>query len=341
MSAHNFNGFEEDESLVWQNAFKEQRKLLDLSISIKQKFESDLPLEDIQKILQDLNNEYSIIDLTDGKADDKIVEMIYARESYYRSIKYEEENKRIALNVKKEKMFRQAIAVILAAATAIGGAALAIKGINHEMEKKEDARNASLNIGILASATIDDQDKTIVEQCYKILGYKNNVSAEAYDLDMMAEKVLKVCEKNPELFDLALANIYFELEFARLDHMDRLLKKISIAIQDKEELKSIYNDIGECEVFLEYLVSKNIISKNHDKYPEIVKIVEKYKAIRPTNQGYAFEVLTDGEQYVISHYLIENYKNYRDDQNYKLGMYIDDVVDKELEEGVGGRPSGS
>jgi len=338
----NINNIEEDESLVWQNAFKEQRQLLDLAMDFKIKFESDLSVEDIQNILYKLNEEkYSILDFIEGRADEEICNIIYAREAYLRSLKFKEEDKRRALEVKKEKMLKQAVAVVLAGAIAIGGAYAAIKGINHNIEKNQDAEDVNKNIGMLASMQLEDEGLNIVEQSTKILGYKDNVPSTVIDLDIMANKIMQVCENDHELFDVTIANIYFDIEYARLSHMDRLFKILETLTKDKEEYKYIYDKVSNAEVFLDYLINENIISKDNPKYEEVLNIIQRYKDLKVYNREIAFEVLESKDQYIITQYLINNYRNFKYDENYKQGMYIDDLVDKIFEEGVGGRNSGS
>jgi len=152
---------------------------------------------------------------------------------------------------------------------------------------------------------------------------------------------MQVCENDHELFDVTIANIYFDIEYARLSHMDRLFKILETLTKDKEEYKYIYDKVSNAEVFLDYLINENIISKDNPKYEEVLNIIQRYKDLKVYNREIAFEVLESKDQYIITQYLINNYRNFKYDENYKQGMYIDDLVDKIFEEGVGGRNSGS
>lgn len=145
--------------------------------------------------------------------------------------------------------------------------------------------SVSQSIGMLASQVGNDayeyKMNIVAQNTYHVPGQfdASGNPVIAYYNDKIAEDIIKVCSYDSSLFEICMQNTYFNMEQNRLRNMDKVLEWLQINTKDEESLSYIYDQIRDCDVFLEYLLGQGFISPNDEDYHLILEDIEQYKAL--------------------------------------------------------------
>ena len=152
--------------------------------------------------------------------------------------------------------------------------------------KKEKEPTVDELFGMIASQYDDDKfdyryKQTIVEQniFYPQSYDVNGDRTIAYSIDGIANDIIRVCERDPQLFDFCMVSTYFDVDWYRLDTMTDVLKTIEIRIEGKEEFKGISEKIQPCNSYIDYILTCGLVEPT----PEMLQAVTTYKAKGYTN----------------------------------------------------------
>ena len=222
-------------------------------------------LEDAKKFAKYLIEDELLIvdDILSGMNDNEIYSLLIRIGSLKKK-----DDKDIPLRTKKEFISKDKLIAIILTLTTIG-ASFAYKDnkekeINDIISSKVSVINAEgKKVSILKNNeyvvphTLDENGERVI----------------AYDSRGISNDIINKCSNNPELLELCLYNIYFDMNYERLSNMDDVIKWLKYTTETNDELMSIYNEIKDCSVFLDYLVKKGY-SNNDDN---ILDAVNKYK----------------------------------------------------------------
>ena len=226
-------------------------------------------------------------EILNGKADLDIEGFIKAEEARYRSIKkQEEERKCLPIKTKKEKIsptfFKRLILTTLAGASIVSIVSIHSKSLK-DNEKVQD--DVSKYIGMLASDSNSEdylhKRNIVAQNTYTKEGDMNN--AIIYNLPNIALDIIKVTSNNPNLFDLCILDTYFNLNYNRLDNMDKIMEHLKINILASSPDSPLQSKAEICTSFLDYALNiclkRNLINYSDQEYQQILEVIAKYKVV--------------------------------------------------------------
>lgn len=220
-----------------------------------------------------------------------------------------------------------AIVVIYLVVNLITGAVSIIK---ESVEQSRVETSVSQSIGMLASAPGNDayehKMNIISQNAYPVPGSFNSDGSPviAYRNEDIAADIIKVCSHNPDLFDLCVQDAYFNMSKNRLGNMDDVLRWLQIYSEDKEDLQYIYEQVKDCDIFIEYLVKEGFISPNNEDYPLLEAAIKEYKTLREYNSP--FSALSKEHQKVIEN-LIDEYEENKSISYPKFAGILKELVE--------------
>ena len=206
----------------------------------------------------------------------------------------------------------------------------AVNIIKESVEQSRVETSVSQSIGMLASAPGNDayeyKMNIVSQNTYAVPGSFDSdcLPVVAYCNEDIAADIIKVCSHNPDLFDLCVQNAYFNMSKNRLGNMDDVLRWLQIYSKDKEDLQYIYEQVKDCDIFVEYLVREGFISPNNEDYPLLEAAIKEYKTLRKYNSPFMY--LPEEHKKVIENLINE----YEENKNISYPKYAE--ILKELVE---------
>lgn len=239
--------------------------------------------------------ELSKSEIISGKADKTIFKWVKGRMLVKNSVLQKgEEITETPLKTKKETInptnFKKRIVMFVAASVIVVYIVVnlltgAITYVTDSIENHKLENNVSQSIGMLASQVGNDayeyKMNIVAQNTYVVPGQFNSDGSPvtAYRNEDIASDIIKVCSHDPELFDICVQNAYFNMGKNRLGNMDKVISWLKVYAEDKEELSYIYDQIKDCDIFVEYLVKEGFISPNDEDYPLLDKAIQEYKSL--------------------------------------------------------------
>ena len=212
-----------------------------------------------------------------------------------------------------KSFYKKAILTLLSVALVVSIAAPAVKK-SVEANKYEEKVMTSINM--LAANTNSDKyeqrEGIVSRNSYRVGTDDRGFPINAYWNDKIAKDIIKVAKEDPNLFDLTMYSVYFSME-ERLDNMDEVMDYLKMFTKEDESLSFIYNQIDDCDVFLDYVMKKGFVSPNSKEYYdlkndiEIFKNVGSFKSLSGESQERILELMEEYLNY--KKYLVEEYKN--------------------------------
>ena len=287
-------------------------------------------------------------EILSGKADRTIFNWVRGKMMVKNStFQNDEKTKGVQLKTKKEEItlanYKKRIMVFVAGTVVvIYGMVNLVSGVVTNIKDSYEAyqleSSISESIGMLASQVGNDayEDKlNIVDQnTYIVPGSYNPDGSPvvAYRNEDIALDILKICSHNSELFNVCMQNTYFNMKDNRLGNIDEVLRRLKNYTEDNQELGHIYDQIKDCDIFIEYLVKEGFISPNDKDYPLLEKAIREYKSLREYKAPFTY--LSEEYQEVIQKLIDEYDKN----QSITYPLYEDRLKELvELDRKGGGR----
>lgn len=98
-----------------------------------------------------------------------------------------------------------------------------------------------------------------------------------YDHTEIAADIISKCRNNPELLGITLHDVYSDLSKDGMSNMDKVFASLKYNTQNDHSLLAIYEQIADCEVFLEYLIKAGYVGKSSPYYDELPAIITHIK----------------------------------------------------------------
>lgn len=249
---------------------------------------------------------YGVEKILSGEVDNYLVELITVQKIVNESVKKNNEEKRVALKTAKEQRRREilkkalvnigtGIATVAMVSGMIYAGVSTIKRSQEQVETLENALGKEVGeegYDIIISNT---EFKTVVDE-----NGKSKV-VQVYKTDDIAGDIVTLANQNPNDINKELQNVYFKMNYDRLKNMDDVLRSLIFKIKDMPTLSNVYEELANCNCFLDYLVVRGYIKEENPSYGDILVAISHYK-----QNGYS--TLTDTEKGLIE-IAISEYKN--------------------------------
>lgn len=305
----------------------------------------ELEALDIAKFLLHENG-FSKNEILNGQAD-KIIEVYVSSKKHEMNsvVNYNEQSNKVKLKTKKKKIDQKKVAIALTALFAISGLA----GFVHSKAQQNISNyqfdsNLKDSVGMIVSeiGSEDFENKVgIIEQNTQ-LGYNHEViynnHGTAKDIITLSNTIISMCERDlnqPEIVEFGIAHAYSNMVYKYPEHMDEIIKFLKAETEDKVEYQIIYNEVKDFDTFYEYILSKGLIDVNSKEYEQILKDIEKYKAIKKTDGLNSLRFLEEDIQnrlFALEDKYESRYEYLKD----RHGELVIATAD-EIEETIGGR----
>ena len=112
------------------------------------------------------------------------------------------------------------IAKIVAALAMAGTIAVSAVTIDEAIEQNKADQEVDHAIGAIVSEHENDPRNIVTQNEYTVGFDKDGFPIVAYDNEGIAKDILKICSKDPQLFDLCVYNAYENMNHNRLENMD-------------------------------------------------------------------------------------------------------------------------
>lgn len=254
---------------------------------IMEKYNNVFNLEQSKKIAKYLIMEknYTKEDILDGKADDYLQKRAQAKLIELKSVRQkDEEGVEIPLKSQKHNTTKDEIKrfIILITGLASIVAVLGIK--NYEFEEEKMKKETSINLGFLASdadSNIYDSEGNIVYQ--SILENKDPMTGEFLLLEQsLANNIIDVCIKDPSLFDIAIYDTYYNIQFNRIDRLSETWNYLQNYMANDEaffDLLSTKLNGSFLNYILNILEASGEIKIGSSDYEKYKNAIEEYQSV--------------------------------------------------------------
>lgn len=250
------------------------------------RFNIDLDMQQAKKMAEHLVKDegFSKEEVFQGLADQSIANRLNFRKSQTKSVHQKDETvTEILLKTIKEKINAKFVAGALATIMLLSATyGFVIKPAYEEMQENSEIRQS---IGMLAAEPGSEayKHKSIVSQnTYQVPGQfdAQGHPIVAYYNDKIAEDILKVCTQDPELFDLCMYNVYFDMSHNRLNNMDTVVRYLQMYSEGDESMTFVQEKLNNCDIFLDYLISRGFANPNNEDYYELLEDINKYEKLK-------------------------------------------------------------
>ncbi len=196
----------------------------------------------------------------------------------------------------------------------------AAKGIVDLVNENNYEEEIPTYLGALATIDNNRNEGTILNQnSYQVGTDQNGYPKFAYNPDGIAKDILLVSSKDPQLFDLCMLDVYYDMDYDRLSNMDTVLSYLQIRMENNPEFASLYYKVEDCKFFLDYIMKSNFA--NVGLNPDYLKVVEAYKT-----KG-SFQNLSSQDQKVI-----EELMSSIEEVKLKLGKNLKEEIETLVQE---------
>jgi hypothetical protein len=220
-------------------------------------------------------------------------------------------NSKIVFKTKDGRKYKWPVKYAVIAVSSVGMTiGLLVGGIrigNNIKIQKED-EEISAYLAELANPGSDNplaNGDTIIDQNSV---YKSRGEIVYYDVKNIAQDILDVSLQAPELFDLCIYDVYFNMEKDRLYYMDRVITILKEKMAKDERYKDLLPKVEQCNMFLDYLIYNGFIEPDADLY----YVMEIYK-----NVGNILKLSANNQKIIVK--AMQEYKEKRNElhQDYK------------------------
>lgn len=223
-------------------------------------------------------------DILAGKASFEIYKTIRILQANFMSVKdeiarQEEEERQAEIEFKtkkKNKARNERIKKLLFAVTI--SSAITITGLSalEIYNNYEEDKELTSAIGYIVSEEENDKRNIVEQNIYR--ASFDSKGKEVYDLNIesLANDIITLCKNNPDLFDIAIYNVYSNLDGNKLSTMDSLIVCLRDMAKEDERLDFIFSKLDNCRVFLDYLVNRGFLNPNSEDYYAILNDIELY-----------------------------------------------------------------
>lgn len=260
-------------------------------------------------------------DILKGKASLEVYKQLSILKAELMTVEQEKKKTEQDLRTRKKQQDRNRKIQKILAAIAVAGS-IAITGAlisDLAVEVKED-KEIDQAIGAVVSEHDNDKRNIVVQNEY-IVGFdKEGFPIVAYNNEGIAKDIIKLCNSNPELFDLCVYNAYDNMSHNRLENMDDIIKYLKLYTKDVAGLESIYSKVDNCSVFLDYIVNRGFLNPNSENYYVTLNDIEIYKGLK-SDSGVAYNELPEESKERIDGLM----KNYRENKDNLYNEYKDDL----------------
>ena len=184
-------------------------------------------------------------------------------------------NDEIVLRIKK-KFLQIAIIATGISAAYIGGSKIVKE--NKEFERQHNIERELTDLAIKDQYSDDYRfHRNIVDQNIdtKIVG---DESITMYKCDGIAKDIYDVCKMDESLLDVLLHNVYFDLQFNRLNNMEVIYNSLKYLVAKDSSMESTNQKLSNSNTFLDYLVNNGFLDRDREDYYDIVKSASKKEA---------------------------------------------------------------
>lgn len=189
------------------------------------------------------------------------------------------EGKRVPLKTRKIRLAIGTIGTILTLYLAISG----IAGYKNNENDKELSAN-------LAQIIYNDSDRSSIVARNTQNVITQNGNAGVYSTIGIANDIMKICEKQPGLFDICLYNVYQNLKYNKLANMDAIMSNL------------LANGYTEYYMFLDYLLANGYDHEND----EAKVAVDDYRSLVYTSKE-SYDSLSEADKKAIKA-LVDTYE---------------------------------
>lgn len=273
------------------------------------KFNVNIDMITAKKIAEMISKEgYTKEQILNGIADKSIKNVL----NFYklRSNSVVQKNERVQdvpLKTKKSKINKKFVVAAIIAIISLSYI-FNIKTTITEYKENKEISNA---IGMMAAESESEdynyKRNIVVQNTYRAGMDERGYPVVAYHNDGIAKDIIEVCTQNPELFDLCMYNVYFNMNYNRLVNMDDVVRYLNIYTESDESLSFIQDKLHNCDVFLEYLIARGFANPNDKYYYQLLEDIKTYKL---STADVPFNTLEKDAQKRIEE-LIEEFKNNR------------------------------
>lgn len=276
------------------------------------KFNVNIDMITSKKIAEILINEegYTKEQILNGIADKSIKNIL----SYYKLknnsvVQKNERVQEVPLKTKKSKINKKFVVAAIGGIMAIS--MLGHFGFKPIITEYKENKEISESIGMMVAEPGTDAYfyamSIVAQNTYQASRDNRGYPVIAYHNDGIAKDIIEVCTQNPELFDLCMYNVYFDMAYNRLSNMDDVVRYLNIYTESDESLSFIQDKLHNCDVFLEYLIARGFANPNDKDYYQLLEDIKTYKL---STADVPFNTLEKDAQKRIEE-LIEEFKNNR------------------------------
>jgi len=246
-----------------------------------------------------------------GEADFEIFRQFNIIKAELMSVEQEKKKTAQELKTKKKQSDRnKKIAKIVAALAMAGTIAVSAVTIDEAIEKNKINQEVDHAIGAIVSEHENDPRNIVTQNEYTVGFDKNGFPIVAYDNEGIAKDILKICSKDPQLFDLCVYNAYENMNHNRLENMDDVINFLKIYTKDVAGLEAIYTRVDNCSVFLDYIVNRGFLNPNDKNYYQTLNDIDIYKGLKSTTEIAYYGLPEDSKERIDD--LIKNYRENKD-----------------------------
>lgn len=307
---------------IFRRRDAENGKYDDIAVYLMKKYRGDLFIDDALEIAIVLNEQMGLSyeQIASGNYDEKIDKYV----KYYaiRKNAVKQENEQLEdLPLESKKKSTKGLNFVKGAVFTI--AAVGLIFAYKLVDAKRQESDVTGKLGKLASeyGSYEYQEgmSIVAQNTFRVYDKYTKDSTPAYHNDQIALDIIAICNKDPQLFDICMNNVYNEMSYNRLDNMDEVLRCLQGYMATEPALEHIYNRISNEKVFLDYVIDRGFADPNSDSFYKLMGAIEKYKA---NDYGNSFMSLSEEDQKYIES-LMNNYAN-NNKNLYK--EYADDIT---------------
>lgn len=227
---------------------------------------------------------------------------------------------------KKQKERNQKVAKIVGAiglAGIIVAGGFAFKELNEISDTKKDFDSS---FGVIASEfnerdeNANDRRNIIVQNKYSVGYNESGHPIIAYDNEGIAKDIIKICSHDARLFDACIYNIYSNMEYERINNMEKVWEILQNFNIENEEVNQ---KVNSSDTFLEYTITLGCGDPTKNSHITFLNAIEEFKYCKN------YHSLTEESQKAIEHHM----KEYRKLHNLLYSTENQEILN-EIEEGT-------
>lgn len=251
------------------------------------RFDVNLDMEEAKKIAKSLvkGEGFTKEQIINGMADYSVYNRLNFKKAQSKSVQQPNESViEIILKTIKEKIDPKFVAGALA--TIMLFSTLHGFVIKPTIEEFKENREITQSIGMLVaepgSFEYIHKQSIVSQNTYQIPNQfdEKGFPVVAYHNDKIASDIIQVCTHDPELFDLCMYNVYFDMSHNRLENMDTVIRYLQLYSANDESISFIQERLTNCDIFLDYLIVRGFADPNSEDYYKLLEDINKYGELK-------------------------------------------------------------